>query len=142
VEVKAKLKKRKFEYVDTTENPETGGVKISSGKYENVVYQYGKVSFDEGDENLSMNFSYNVLENPKGLDLDDDPKFIETLGDILVQVLEDHLTDSEKSVSYDDMEFTDEDAAKSEINKLKIEQDQERENLEHRETDNSESDSQ
>ena len=142
MEVKAKLKKRKFEYVDTTENPETGGVKISSGKYENVVYQYGKVSFDEGDENLSMNFSYNVLENPKGLDLDDDPKFIETLGDILVQVLEDHLTDSEKSVSYDDMEFTDEDAAKSEINKLKIEQDQERENLEHRETDNSESDSQ
>ena len=53
----------KYNYV---EHPkfEQMGFRIADGKYENVIYTYGKVQPIEEDDKLRLKFEYNVHENP------------------------------------------------------------------------------
>ena len=71
----------KYSYV---EHPrfEQAGFRIADGKYENVIYTYGKVKPIEEDDKLRLKFEYNVHENPNDVDTDSD-EFINMIGDIL-----------------------------------------------------------
>tara|TARA_X000001382_G_C3141991_1_gene169880 strand:+ start:194 stop:505 length:312 start_codon:yes stop_codon:yes gene_type:complete len=71
-------------------------IMISKGPYEGIIYQYGKVSVsDEEDENGygKLSFQYNVLDevdhNLK--DLEESQEFKNTLGDILTEILDEQL---------------------------------------------------
>ena len=82
-----KLKTKKiYEFVDIGDD--TTGVKIIKGKYKGMVWEYGKVSFDEG-ENLNLQFDYTVLENPNKIKKSD--KLHTTMGDILVEIIKSDL---------------------------------------------------
>ena len=64
---------------------------IRKGKFEGVVYKYGKVSLGEEtkDGNLPFRFEYDILDNnmiPRE-EFDDD-NFFNLLGDILVDVID------------------------------------------------------
>ena len=64
---------------------------IRKGKFEGVVYKYGKVSLGEEtkDGNLPFRFEYDILDNnmiPRE-EVDDD-NFFKLLGDILVDIID------------------------------------------------------
>jgi hypothetical protein len=64
-------------------------IRITEGKYEGLVYRYGKISFIEEGEVLRCNFTYDVLENPK--DITEDQELVDFLGEIVIDVLEDEM---------------------------------------------------
>ena len=64
---------------------------IRKGKFEGVVYKYGKVSLGEEnkDGNLPFKFEYDILDNnmiPR--EEFDDENFFNLLGDILVDIID------------------------------------------------------
>ena len=64
---------------------------IRKGKFEGVVYRYGKIALGEEtwDGNLPFRFEYDILDNnmiPRA-EFDDDD-FIKLLGDILVDIID------------------------------------------------------
>ena len=70
-------------------------IKIVDGKFENVIYKYGKVGFarDENpDGTLPMKFDYDIVSNPNKADIDSQD-FIDFIGDILMEQLEKQVTD-------------------------------------------------
>ena len=69
---------------------------IKSGKYEGIIYQYGKVSVAESEDengNMPLSFKYNVLDynGHDQEDLESSDDFRNTLGDILVEILDEQL---------------------------------------------------
>ena len=73
-------------------------VKITEGKFKDVIYHYGRVQLAKEDEELPdgrlpMRFDYTVDRNPNDLDLLDNSEFIDYIGDILLELLEEKLKD-------------------------------------------------
>ena len=84
----------KYSYV---EHPrfEQAGFRIADGKYENVIYTYGKVKPIEEDDKLRLKFEYNVHENPNDVDTDSD-EFINMIGDILTLEIDKEKNDNSR----------------------------------------------
>ncbi len=85
----------KYEYVEDANNKELECIKITEGKYDGFVYQYGQVSINEedSDQEASLNFNYRIEEDVKDSDADE---LQNVLGDILVDILEKHVEETEK----------------------------------------------
>ena len=69
-------------------------IKIVEGKYKDVIYKYGKVGFapkENPDGTLPMQFDYTVVRNPNDLDILDNQAFIDYIGDILIELLDDKI---------------------------------------------------
>tara|TARA_B100001996_G_C18455636_1_gene514023 strand:- start:370 stop:663 length:294 start_codon:yes stop_codon:yes gene_type:complete len=69
---------------------------ITKGDYEGVIYQYGRVSVAEkenDDGKLPLSFKFNVLDynNHNEEELNESAEFKNTLGDILVEILDEQL---------------------------------------------------
>ena len=69
---------------------------IKSGKYEGIIYQYGRVSVAEEeneDGKMPLSFDYNVVDvnGHEKEELDSSTEFKNTLGDILVEILDEQL---------------------------------------------------
>ena len=71
-------------------------LKLLSEKYEGIIYKYGKVGFGK-DENpdgtLPLIFDYDIIKNPKNIDLEDEKDFVDYIGDILLEQLEKQIKD-------------------------------------------------
>ena len=82
----------KDQYVFITNKDENmQWIGIRKGKFEGVVYKYGKVSLGEETENgsLPFRFEYDILDNnmiPR--EEFDDENFFNLLGDILVDIID------------------------------------------------------
>ena len=83
--------KSKYTYVTDNEDKWTA-IAIKSGKFEGVIYKYGKVTIPEEENskgNLPFRFEYDILDNnmiPRE-EFDDD-NFFKLLGDILVDIID------------------------------------------------------
>ena len=80
----------------TKDGVKYSSVKIVEGKYKDVIYHYGKVGFakdEQPDGKLPMKFDYTIDKNPNDLDLLDNQEFINYIGDILIELLEEKLKD-------------------------------------------------
>ena len=67
-------------------------VKLTEGKFKDVIYHYGRVAFAPESEKLPdgrlpMKFDYDVIFNPHETDLDKQ-EFIDYIGDILIEQLD------------------------------------------------------
>ena len=62
---------------------------VTEGKCEGVKIQYGRIAFDEQEDSMALKFDYNLMENPNKLE--EDQEFINTLGEILVNILEEEI---------------------------------------------------
>ena len=87
--------KKMYEYDETVSvgMNEQVPIRIMEGKYKDIVYQYGTIKFIEEDDNLRCNFNYNIIENPN--DIEEDQNFVNQLGEILVEVLNDEMEETE-----------------------------------------------
>ena len=75
----------------TNKDEEMQCIGIRKGKFEGVVYRYGKVALGEEtrDGNLPFRFEYDILDNnliPR--EEFDDESFFNLLGDILVDIID------------------------------------------------------
>ena len=82
--------RNKYQFV-TNQDQTQNAIGISSrGKFNGVIYRYGRVSFgaDETPEgHLPLKFEYDILD-PNGLERDEfNQEFFHLIGDILVDVI-------------------------------------------------------
>ena len=93
----------KYEYVDSPINPEIGAIKILEGDYEGLVYQYGKAAFNEREDGqCELNFQFTAFDKPEGIDLESKDLY-NVMGNILVEVIEEHIEETEKHVDLNDV---------------------------------------
>jgi|TARA_Y100000310_G_scaffold164362_1_gene164186 hypothetical protein len=87
---------KKYVFVQAN-NKDFTAIKLTKGKYKNVILKYGKVAFaknENKDGTLPMKFDYDLLQIPKNLkDLKIENDFIDYIGDILVEILEQQIKD-------------------------------------------------
>ena len=77
-------------------NAEYSSIKITEGKFKDIIYHYGKVGFardERPDGTLPMKFDYTVVKNPNDVDTNENQEFIDYIGDILIELLEEQLKD-------------------------------------------------
>ena len=77
-------------------NADYSSIKLTEGKFKDVIYHYGKVSFapeENADGKLPMKFDYTIDKNPNDVDLLDNQEFIDYIGDILIELLEQKVKD-------------------------------------------------
>jgi len=89
-----KTKTRRYTFAQK-EGEEYSCVKLTEGKYKDVIYHYGNVSFapeENGDGKLPMKFDYVIDKKPDSLKLDNQ-EFIDYIGDILLELLEKKVND-------------------------------------------------
>ena len=90
-------KKSKYVFAQNG-NADYSCVKLTEGKFKDVIYHYGRVAFAPESEKLPdgrlpMKFDYTVDKNPNNLILLDNEEFIDYIGDILLELLEEKLKD-------------------------------------------------
>ena len=85
----------KYTFV-SKDNDDWASIIIQEGEYEGIIYQYGQVSVPESEDengNMPLSFKYNLIDhsghNKEDLESSDD--FRNTLGDILVEILDEQL---------------------------------------------------
>jgi len=71
-------------------------VKLTEGKYTDVVFQYDTVSMREENDEVVLEFNTITLDNPNEMDLTTD-EFESTIGGILTDIIEKHLEEQEKN---------------------------------------------
>jgi len=75
-------------------------IKITEGKYKDIIFHYGKVGFGK-DENpdgtLPMKFDYTVIKNPNDMDTLDNNEFIDYIGDLLIELLDEKIKSGKKN---------------------------------------------
>ncbi len=84
---------RPFVFVEN-EHEDTTCIKLTEGDYKDIIYKYGKVGFgkdEKPDGTLPVIFDYTVLRNPHDKDILDNQAFIDYIGDILVEVLDEQI---------------------------------------------------
>jgi hypothetical protein len=88
-------KKRRYMFAQK-EGEDHTCIKITEGDYDGVIYKYGKVGIhpqakEDDAGRLPLAFDYTIVKNPKDLDLLDNQAFIDYIGDILVELLDEQL---------------------------------------------------
>ena len=71
-------------------NADYSSIKLTEGKFKDVIYHYGKVGFkkeENPDGTLPMKFDYDIIFNPHETNIDKQ-EFIDYIGDILIEQLE------------------------------------------------------
>ena len=83
-------KNRKYAFVQR-EGDDFTCIKLLEGKYKGIIYKYGKVGFakeEKPDGTLPMKFDYDIIFNPHEESSIDKQEFIDYIGDILIEQLE------------------------------------------------------
>ena len=78
-------------------------IKLTEGKYKDIIYKYGNVGFKpvEDDEKMSVIFDYNILRNPNDVDVDTE-EFINYIGDILIDLVEEQLATGKLDLKFEE----------------------------------------
>ena len=68
-------------------------IRLIEGPYKDTVFKYGKVKFEEKDDQMYLLFAYDVLESTiqKPRKLEKDMVFKNYLGDLLVEIMSGNL---------------------------------------------------
>ena len=75
----------RIKYLDKLSPVDTAVIEIQEGKYKGVQYFYEKVDLKDV-ENFKLKFDYNIIEGKVNLP-EDEKDFINTIGDILTQIV-------------------------------------------------------
>lgn len=91
-----KMFERGFWKYDNSNKGQYTAVIIDKGRFRGVKYHYGRVEASENSKSMDkmrLKFEYTVLDNPNKRKLNQ--KFINTIGDILVEIMEDKMEELE-----------------------------------------------
>ena len=85
--------KQKYAFVQR-EGDDFTSIKLLEGKFKGIIYKYGKVGFakeEKPDGTLPMKFDYDIIFNPHEESSIDKQEFIDYIGDILIEQLEEQV---------------------------------------------------
>ena len=85
--------KDKYTFVSKVDD-KWASVCIKGGKFDGVIYKYGKVSIPEEeneDGTLSFQFEYDIIDNVGILREDFNEDFFRLIGDILVDIIDEQI---------------------------------------------------
>ena len=88
--------KSKYMFVSQVED-EWASVCIKGGKFNGVIYNYGKVSVPKKENDngtLPFRFEYNIIDNVEISREDFGEEFFILIGDILVDIIDDQLKEN------------------------------------------------
>ena len=78
-----------YKYVYPAKDGESVHIKLLTGPLEDTVFSYGKVKFEEKDDQGYLHFAYDVIKckkfKPKKLEKNED--FKNYIGDLLVEII-------------------------------------------------------
>jgi hypothetical protein len=78
-----------YNFIYPEEDKESVHIKLIDGPYKDTTYKYGKVKFEEKNDQMYLLFAYDVIESvvskPRKLEKDGD--FKNYIGDILVEIM-------------------------------------------------------
>ena len=81
---------------ENTDMTNTCPILIKSGKFKDIIYRYGKISFQElEDGSLNVNMEVQIINAPEGFN-QQDAEFTETVGNIFTKIVEDQVTTMEE----------------------------------------------
>ena len=91
----------------TRKEDKQASLRISEGKFEGVVYQYGKVVLPveqemNGKGDLPFKFEYSILDNANIDRKEFGEEFFTIIGDILVQIIDEQLQEENLEYRSDD----------------------------------------
>ena len=75
-------------------NADYSSIKLTEGKFKDIIYHYGKVGFAKEENEhgqLPMKFDYVIDKNPNDVDTLDNQEFIDYIGDILIELLDEQI---------------------------------------------------
>ena len=83
-------KKPKYSFYDHPDHPDQYSIKVSFGKYADVIYRYGKIKITDEDTHGKLSYSFQIEDaaNHTKEDLMKDPAFGNLLGDIAADIIE------------------------------------------------------
>jgi hypothetical protein len=99
-EKKWPIEKEDYDFIDVDGENRATPIKILKGKYEGVIYQYGKVKVVDEEEPPRIQFEY-FIESEGNIPLEElkkDSKFITIMGDILVSIFDNNILKKEKEL--------------------------------------------
>ena len=79
-----------YEFVIPDYDPEIVHIRILTGTFSGVVFNFGKVTFDEVDSKMYLQFTHDVVEYDKFDDLDT-LEFKDYIGNILIQMISNNM---------------------------------------------------
>ena len=75
----------------TREGDDQPSIRIGSGRFENLIYNYGRVTIpqeENEDGTMPFHFEYNIVDNANIPEEEFDEEFFTTIGDILVDIID------------------------------------------------------
>ena len=84
------IKRYEYSFV-TREGDDHTSIRLDNGRFENVIYNYGKVTIpqkENEDGTMPFHFEYNVLDNADIPEEEFGEEFFTTIGDILVDIID------------------------------------------------------
>lgn len=96
--------KDKYTFVTDSKNPWTC-IGIKGGRYDGVVYKYGKVTLPEKeneDGTLPFQFEYDIVDSNGLIREHFNEEFFTLIGDILVDIMDDQLKEDNLEYNPDD----------------------------------------
>ena len=79
-----------YSFVTKKDDDQTS-IRIESGRFENVIYNYGRVTIPQNeneDGTMPFRFEFNILDNAGIPRQEFDEEFFTIIGDILVDIIE------------------------------------------------------
>ena len=79
-----------YSFVTKKDDDQTS-IRIESGRFENVIYNYGKVTIPQNeneDGTMPFRFEFNILDNAGIPRQEFEEEFFTIIGDILVDIIE------------------------------------------------------
>ena len=79
-----------YKFVENADFSDHHCVELLSSMWKGVIYVYGEVkaAVENTEEGLArLDFTYQILENPTGMDLDNNPAFGNHIGEILQHIV-------------------------------------------------------
>jgi hypothetical protein len=73
-------------------------IRLENGEWAGVIYHYGRTRLLEEDNHVRLSFEYYIVENPGALKTADSQRFLQYIGDILVDIMEYNLNESVSSI--------------------------------------------
>jgi hypothetical protein len=76
-----------YKYSFPENDPEHIHIELLTGPHIGVVFKYDKVKFIEENEEMYLQFSYNVIQYTNSKDLETDISFKNYIGELLVEIM-------------------------------------------------------
>jgi len=75
----------RYEFVERP-NEDFTALRLLNGNFADVIFVFGKVAFENKDINAKMYFTYQILDNPRNIDTNNQ-EFYDEIGQILHKIL-------------------------------------------------------